>query len=188
MNIGSGGVGVTMSGASLLVASVKSPTASWTAIEGTISSASLEGIPGFTLTATSLSFQYNTATGTYGSSRTATALDWTKALDLDANGHFGEVADQLSVSGNPMNLAGELLAASGTATINAFGFINGSVSFAFKQQTVDVNLSGQDVPLTAAAWGASARGPPGPDLQGATLTTLGLTIPVGQSLTIGAEA
>src|SRR5665213_582100 len=29
-------------------------------------------------------------------------------------------------------------------------------------------------------------GPPGPDIQGATLTTLGLTIPVGQSLTIGA--
>ena len=85
-----------------------------------------------------------------------------------------------------MNLNGELLAASGTATINPFGFVNGTVSFAFKQQTVDVNLNGGTVPLTSAAWGAGARGPPGPDIQGATLTTLGLTVPVGQSLTIGA--
>ena len=186
MTIGSGGVGFSMTGASLLLASIKTPTASWTAIEGTIASASLNGIPGFSLITTSLTFQFNTASGTYGSGQTATALDWTTALDLNTNGHFGEVADQLSVAGSPMNLNGELLAASGTATINAFGFVNGTVSFAFKQQTVDVNLNGGTVPLTSAAWGAGARGPPGPDIQGATLTTLGLTVPVGQSLTIGA--
>src|SRR5262249_58962964 len=72
---------------------------------------------------------------------------------------------------------------------SVFGFVDGTISFSFKQQTVDVDLDGNgtiDLVTPGTAW---ARGPPGtapgPDLHDATLTTLGLRIPGGQGLTIG---
>ena len=186
--IGSATVGFTMSGATLALAVIgASDGRTWTAIEGVARKRHVQR-PAVRLLppATSLNFTYNTATNANGTTA-ATALDWTKALDLNADGHFGQAGDQLSVGSNPINMTGAILSASGVATINLGGFVTGSVGFSFTQQTVDVDLNGDQVAITAQAWSANpARGPPGPDVQGATLTTLGLTIPVGQSLTIGA--
>ena len=107
-------------------------------------------------------------------------------LDLNSNGHFGEpTADQLSVGGVPIDLSGSLLQASGIAQISVFGFVQGTIAFSFEQQAVNVDVDGNGVlnlPTAGVAW---ARGPPGPDLTDATLTTFGLRIPAGQGLTIG---
>ena len=155
-----------------------------------MTSASLTGIPGLTLDASSLTLKVNTASGTYGASVNAAPLNWSTALDLDSNGHFGQAADQLTVGGTGINLSGALLAATGTAHLNLFGFVDGTVSFSFQQQTVDVDVNGDGAIDLADTNGHWARGPPGtdpgPDLHNATLTTLGLVIPVGGSLTIGA--
>ena len=75
--------------------------------------------------------------------------------------------------------------ASGIAHISVFGFVDGTIAFSFKQQTVDVDVNGDGHIETATSGSASARAPPGPDLSNATLTTLGLRIPAGKGLTIG---
>ena len=185
-----GGPTITLSGGSFALASIATGSATWTAIEGSVTSASLTGIPGLTLDASSLTLKVNTASGTYGASVNATPLNWSTALDLDSNGHFGQSADQLTVGGTGINLSGALLAATGTAHLNLFGFVDGTVSFSFQQQTVDVDVNGDGAIDLADTNGHWARGPPssdpGPDLHNATLTTLGLVIPVGGSLTIGA--
>ena len=99
-------------------------------------------------------------------------------LDLNSNGHFGEASgDQLAVGGVPIDLSGKLLLASGIAQISVFGVVQGTIAFSFEQQTVDVDVDGNgafDVPTVD---GACARGPPGPDLSDATLTTLGVRHP-----------
>jgi len=73
-----------------------------------------------------------------------------------------------------------MVQASGTGTVNVFDFVAGTVTFVFKQQTVDVDAdsSGSIVPGIPSVHGA--RGPP--DAFGATLSTLGLTV---TDLTIG---
>ena len=188
----SGGPSIQLSGGSFALAALATTdgsSATWTAIEGSVTSASLTGIPGLTLDASSLTLKVNTASGTYGSSPVAAApLNWTTALDLDSNGHFGQSADQLTVGSTTINLSGALLAASGTAHLDLFGFVDGTVSFSFQQQTVSVDVDGDGTIQQAGSNGSWARAPPGPgpDLESATLTTVGIVIPVGQSLTIGA--
>ncbi|HVP75835.1 MAG TPA: hypothetical protein VMS63_07420, partial [Gaiellaceae bacterium] len=187
----SGGPSIQLSGGSFALAAIATTDgATWTAIEGTVTSASLVGIPGLTLDASSLTLKVNTASGTYGSSHTVAApLNWTTALDLDSNGHFGQSADQLTVGSTGINLSGALLAATGTAHLRLFdGFVDGTVSFSFQQQTVSVDVDGDGTITQAGSDGSWARGPPGPgpDLESATLTTIGIVIPVGHPLTIGA--
>ncbi len=89
------------------------------------------------------------------------------------------------VGGIPIDLTDATFTVSGTATIQLFGIVTGTVDFAFQQQTINVDVDRNgvlDLPVSGTAW---ARGPPGPDLTNATLTTLGLSIPSGQPLTIG---
>ncbi|HEY5057558.1 MAG TPA: hypothetical protein VII51_00960, partial [Gaiellaceae bacterium] len=183
-----GGPNIVISGGSLALASISAPGASatWTALEGTISGATLNGVPGLTFTASSLTLDVNSSSGTYGSSVAAPSLNWATMLDLNRNGNFGESADQLVVGTTPINLNGAQVAATGTAHVNLFGFVDGTVSFSFQQQQVSVDVDGDGSIETVDGSGNPIRGPPGPDLVNATLTTLGLAIPVGQSLTIGA--
>ena len=195
-----------ITGGSLVIAALKAPapdTGTWTAIEGSISGQVTSGqdtcgltnsslslvISGLCLEGSSLTLKVNLASGAYTNGATTTnavALDWTKMLDLNSNGHFGEpTADQLSVGGVPIDLSGSLLQASGIAQISVFGFVQGTIAFSFEQQAVNVDVDGNgafDVPTVD---GACARGPPGPDLCDATLTTLGVVIPAGDGLTIG---
>src|SRR5205814_6768752 len=94
-------------------------------------------------------------------------------------------ADQLSIGGPGMDLAGALVQATGIATVKVFDLVSGTVAFTFQQQTVDADLNGDGILQTAQTGTAWARGPPGPDLHSATLTTLGLSIVQGQPLTVG---
>ena len=102
--------------ASLAIASIEAPTPtasgatdsrSWTAIEGSIGSASFTGVPGLVADGEpACRSQLNLASGSYtnGSTTTAaSALDWTTALDLNSDGKFGQAADQLTVGNNPID-------------------------------------------------------------------------------------
>src|SRR5581483_11060339 len=124
-----------------------------------------------------LTLQVNQASGAAPDGSLAAALDWTKALDLDRDARFGEAQDdRVTPAGNPLDLDGALLQASGVATVDIFGFVSGSVGFSFSQQTVDVDVDGDGTITTGAGWNPPVRGPPGPDLEDATLTTIGLTV------------
>ena len=164
-------------------------TRSWLGVIGAISSATLvSGIPDVGLTVDDLTLRINEANGAYtnGATVDAAPLDWTTALDLNTNGTSGESpADQLTVGSIPIDLNGATLIVSGTANVQLFGMITGEVAFAFQQQTVSVDVDRDgtlELPVTGTAW---ARGPPGPDLQNATLTTFGLSVASGQTLTFG---
>ena len=111
----------------------------------------------------------------------ATPLDWTSALNLNRDSHFGQAADQLTVGGTPIDLSGSFLQAAGTARFDIFGLVSGELSFTFTQQTVNVDLNHDGTITTDPVANPSIRGPPGPDLANATLTTIGLVVPAGGS-------
>ena len=196
LNVGSAsGPHFSITGGSLAIAAISAPTSggmdtrSWLGVIGAISSATLvSGIPDVGLTVDDLTLRINEANGAYtnGATVDAAPLDWTTALDLNTNGTSGESpADQLTVGSIPIDLNGATLIVSGTANVQLFGMITGEVAFAFQQQTVSVDVDRDgtlELPVTGTAW---ARGPPGPDLQNATLTTFGLSVASGQTLTFG---
>ena len=151
-------------------------------VRGTAGTITFAGVPGldFGMTLDNLSVSLNVATGTNSSSGTAAApLDWTTALDLDGNGHFHEVGfnpatDELTVGGTLLNLTGSLVQAAGAATIHAFGFVDGTVNFVFKRETVNIDGNHDGLIDAFSPSSPPARGPP--DLANATLTTLGLSV------------
>ena len=58
------------------------------------------------------------------------ALDWTKALDLDGDGIFGEpVQDILVAGGRQITLAGTFTGVSGKLGLSAFGVLQAFASF-----------------------------------------------------------
>ena len=188
---------VTASGGTLALAAIEAPaptagatdTRSWLAIEGTLTGATfVSGIADLGLTVTNLAIQINEASGAYTNGSTqipAQPLNWTTALDLNVDNKFGTAADQLSPAGVPLDLTAGVLAVSGVASVQLFGLLSGQINFAFQQQTVSVDVDRDgtlELPVVGTAW---ARGPPGPDLNDATLTTLGLSIASGQSLVVG---
>src|SRR4029077_3791568 len=61
--------------------------------------------------------------------------------------------------------------------VNIFGFVSGTVSFTFKQQTVNVDADGNGAFAPGVVPGTPIRGPPA--LSNAVLTTLDLTIGSG---------
>src|SRR5262249_8478006 len=180
---------LSVSGASFALVSLKAPTPvspahddrTWTVIEGTIDGTTAGGddrcgiaisslslvIPGFCLAASQLALRANLFTGSStsgsgGSPTPAAPLDWATSLNLNSDAHFGAADDQLVVGGTPIDLSGALLEASGIAHINVFGFVDGTISFSFKQQSVNVDLNGNgvlDLAVQNAAW---PRGPPDP--------------------------
>ena len=188
------GVHLTVQSGTLSIAVLEAPapstgtdTRTWLALQGSVGTIGFFGVTGLDLTVSSLSLALNRASGARadgGSPVNAEALDWTTALDLNTNGQYGEAGtDQLVVGGVPVNLDGALVQASGSANVNVFGLVSGAVTFVFKQQTVDVDADGVGgiVPGFIPS-GPPARGPP--DLAGATLTTLGLTV-TGVGISIG---
>ena len=178
-----GGINISFSGASLALATLKagaptaantSDTRSWLALKGTIALATINGLPeGLVLTVRSLTVEINRASGLYDPNTTvanneapAVALNWLTQLDLNKNGTAGQDPDdRLTIAGVPINFTGDFLRASGRLDINLFGFVTGSVAFAFQQQTVDVNVDGGTFDPTAKI-----------DLDNARLTTLALNI------------
>ncbi|HKI92981.1 MAG TPA: hypothetical protein VJ986_11835, partial [Gaiellaceae bacterium] len=136
------------------------------------------------------SLKINQASGTYSTASgtvNAAALDWTTALNLNRNASFGEKpGDQLVVGGTPFDLSGATVQASGTAAVSlGNGLVSGTVSFSISQTTVNVDVNGDGCLDFQTTCVNAARGPPGPDLQNATLTTIGLRI-LSPGLTIGA--
>ncbi|HEV7132735.1 MAG TPA: hypothetical protein VGN27_03260, partial [Gaiellaceae bacterium] len=183
------GVYLDVKSGTLAVASLTAPapstgtdTRSWLVVAGSVGTITFHGVTGVDLTVSSLNVKVNTASGTFddGTNPTvdASALDWTHALDLNANGTYGDTGtngDQLVVGSTPIDLTSALVAASGSATVKILDFVTGAVTFDFQQKTVniDANNNGTFAPGDTSGT-APIRGPP--DVAGATLTTLGLTI------------
>ena len=185
------GVYVEVKSGTLALASLTAPTPAtgtdsrtWIAFEGSVGTITFHGIPGVGLTIADLALQLNTKSGTSSAHGDAAALDWGHALDLNDNQTYGETAadtDQLVVGTTPINLSGDLLQASGSATVNLLDFVTGSVTFTFRQQSVDIDADGDGTFDPGAPLGSTpGRGPP--DVANATLTTLGLTV---TSISIG---
>jgi len=135
-------------------------------------------VDGLDLTINDLALALNRASGTHtdGPAHTdAEALNWATALDLNGNGIYGQTAvdtDQLLVASVPVSLSGNFVQASGSASVRIFDFVEGTVSFVYRQQTVDVNADNDSVfDPSILPTGLGARGPP--DLHNATLTTFG---------------
>src|SRR6185437_15248223 len=157
---------------------------SWLAVNADLSSITFNGIPGLTLDVSALHVALNTADGTFndGTAHDAEALDWTQSLNLNGNTTFGEPVasdsdrgDQLDVGGTLINFTGALVEVSGTARINVFDLVTGEITLSYRQQTVNVDADGDSVfDPSVGLPGTPTRGPP--DLDGATLTTLGLSI------------
>ena len=164
----------SITGGTLALASIKpsapaaGDTRSWLALKGSVT-ASFEGVPNLTLTASNLAVEINTASGAAGGVDAA-ALNWKTALNLDRNAAFGEATDQVTILGTAIDLEGKLTRVSGVATIDIFGFVGGGVAFSFSQDTANVDTDGNGTF----------------DLTGATRTTLGLRILPGQGFHIGA--
>ncbi len=162
------GPGFTVASGSLALATIK-PSATdvtagdnraWSAVKATLSGAALTGVPGVTLAipvGQSLDVDINRATGLKGTTA-AVAANWDKAF-----------ATHLTAGGQTFDATDAHTRASGTATVNLFDFVSGTVGFAFETRSVDVDLTGDN------AIGAG-------DLTGAKLTTLFLSV---QDLQIG---
>src|SRR5204862_4617003 len=95
---------------------------------------------------------------TSGDEVTATALDWTKAIHLGADAATGAgfTPDTVTVQTNPgsqtIAYTKDRFRASGSVTIDVFGFVTGTVGFAFETHTVDVDLTSDgQADLTGAA-------------------------------------
>ena len=147
-------------------------TRSWTALKGTVGEITLTGFPSdFGLTIVSLGLEVNRATGGIGGANLATPLDWTAALNLDRDASFGEDPDdRVIVNGEPLELKGDLLRATGIVDVDLFDFVTGRVGFAFESRTIDIDLDANGTV----------------DLTDAKLTTIGLAILPEEGLDIGA--
>ena len=186
------GVHFGLTGGSLAVAVLTAPapssglatdTRSWFALQGSVDTITVPPLPaGLDLTISDLALSLNRASGTHndgaGHTTDAEALNWATALDLNGNHVYGETGpgtDQLLVALLPVSLNGAFVQASGTASLRIFDFVEGTVSFVFRQQTVDVNADNDSVfDPSVLPTGLGARGPP--DLHNATLTTLGFAV------------
>ena len=146
LNFGAGAVSFEIHGGSLALASLSAPAVTspasdnrvWLAIKGGVSSITFHGIPGLSLDLTALTVSVNTASGSFddhaGHSGDASALDWTHALNLNGNATFGDPGtppsgDELEVGGSPIDFTGAFIQVSGTAQVNIFGFVSGTVGF-----------------------------------------------------------
>ena len=177
------GINFSISGASLALAIAKAgapagtntaDNRSWLGLKGTIGTAQVNGLPSdMVLTMRSITVEVNRASGAYDPNTTvandevaAAPLNWLTQISLDNDATTGEnPADRLVVAGKTIDFTGDFLRASGRVDVNLFGFVSGSVAFAFQQQTVDVNVDG-------GGFAPSANG----DLDNAKLTTLALNI------------
>jgi hypothetical protein len=146
------GINIAFSGASLALASLKAGTPAaggdtrqWLALKGTIGVATINGLPtDLALTIRSLTVEINRASGFHTSAASvqtpAVALNWLTQLNLDRDAAAGEATDdRLVIAGVPIDFTGDFLRASGRVDVSLFNFVQGSVAFAFQQQTVDVN-------------------------------------------------
>ena len=192
---GTAGVNFTSTGGTIDVAALQAPAAAgnaqWIAAEGSISGITFHGSAAVTLTLTDLNVELNVARGgvNFGSGTTSAApLDWTQALNLNGNTTFGEAGpapsgDQLLVGTTPIDLTQGVTEASGTGNLRIFDFVNGEVSFVFKQQTSNLDANGDGtIDPGFVPTSPPARGPP--DLANAIVTSLGLTVS-GAGIAIG---
>ncbi|MHB1241813.1 MAG: choice-of-anchor D domain-containing protein, partial [Gaiellaceae bacterium] len=192
-----GGIGFTIGTGSLGLSIVlpKLPTVGidtrrWFSIEGLLGDLNFPGLPGFSLSDLGdLLPEINLALGDFDPdglgglpSLPAVAFDWGIALDLP--GGLPDFGDLLTIGGFGFDLPSAMLRARGTANIDLFDFVTGTVTYAFEQETVDVDADGDGIFNPAAALAAGGpRGPP--DVNNATLTRLGLGVDPTEGLRIG---
>ena len=117
-----GTIGIDVSGVDLKLAAISSGLTSYTGLELKVASASLNGVPGVTVSVSNLDVKVNKATG--GTS--PTPLDWS-ALTIDGSGSFG-----FGLTGSSS------LSVSGSLTVDLGGVVTGSSGFSLAEQAVDV--------------------------------------------------
>ena len=122
-SIGAGGIGITVTGGQLYVASIVSGTKSWRTIESSLTSGSLNGIDGLTLAVSGIQVKLNEA------SVGEQPMDWTTVDVVRADDSVYE-----------LTLSTRITRVAATITnLNLFDFVsatNGSI--AYESTTIDV--------------------------------------------------
>ncbi len=157
-SVGSGSFGISVSGGSLGVALLEPSAPStgtdsryWLSVVGTALAGSLTLGAGVTASVSGGSVAINQAGGVDASNNAATALDWTKSLDLNGDGVYGGSADQVTVASLPVTATARQLLVSGSLTqLNIDNLLNASANFAVGEATVNATL-GNNVTLTGAS-------------------------------------
>ncbi len=166
------GVGLSVKSGSLAFASIKpedtNDNRSWLALSASVGTATLTGIEGLTATG-SLDIKINR--GYDGSTVVSgAALDWANNVNTNADSVHGEdpfKKTAVTVGSHNIILNGDLLQASGSLTIDLFGYVTGTAGFEFVQKLVDVDVDKDGI--------FDISSPDFEDLKDADLTTLELT-------------
>ncbi|MHC4396401.1 MAG: hypothetical protein ACYS1A_12170, partial [Planctomycetota bacterium] len=124
---------------------------SYLAVKGSLGGADLVGIDGLEASVSNLTVQINSASGDDGFGLDAEPLDWSKMIEFDdSNGiDFNDTVDPgkylvppLTAQELAIDYTAYLLQVSGHINLDLFGFVDGQADFAFKQETIDVDLDG----------------------------------------------
>ncbi|PYO11795.1 MAG: hypothetical protein DMD31_17845, partial [Gemmatimonadetes bacterium] len=149
--------------------SIAGDNRSYVATTSSLDDAEFIGLPsGLQIHASDIAVQINRASGVVPLSSPAAApapLDWTKAIDLDGDHHFGHAnGDDVMVGSALIDLSGDFTGIRGKLRLDAFDVLRAYAAFDMVIRTVDVNLDG-NATITAAT-----------DLDDAQLMTIGLAL------------
>ncbi|UCF08685.1 MAG: fibronectin type III domain-containing protein, partial [Thermoplasmata archaeon] len=144
LKVGVAGFGIGITNGNLGIASIKSGDLSWTAVRAKDITATI-ALPGITAGVSNFAVEINKADGPG-----ASALDWTKSVDMDPADGFGtagtvDPGEALTPAVDmAIGFTSEYLRVSGKlTTLDIFGLITGQVNFALVRQKVDVDLDGE---------------------------------------------
>ena len=162
ISVGLGGTGLNITSGTLAIAALTpskadqtaGDTRSWLAATAQLGAASLS-LGGLKIDLSSLGIQINQASGAFSGTQ-ATALNWTTAIDPNQGATF--TPQPVTVTENPPSGAvtqtiGFKTASTfvtGQGTVNAFGFVSGSVGFALSHTTANITLPNGGGTLTNA--------------------------------------
>jgi hypothetical protein len=143
-------IGFSITSGSLGVAIVKAnpemtagDNRTYIATTASVGQAAFVGLPSdISIKAADISIDINRASGNVPLAtpvRVATPLDWTKAIDLDGNGTFG---DTVTAGGRTIALAGQFTGVGGKLGLSAFGVLQAFASFDMTIRDVDVDVNG----------------------------------------------
>ena len=142
-SIGAGGIGITVTGGQLYVASIVSGTKSWRTIESSLTSGSLNGIEGLVLNVGTIQVKLNSSVDTAAPLTPPAVMDWTSVDIVKADDSVYE----LTLSTRITRVAALI------TTLNLFDFVSASNgSIAYESTTIDVpSLGVVDGALTKIA-------------------------------------
>ena len=154
-SIGAGGIGISVTGGALYVASVTSGTRNWQTIESSLATGSLTGIEGLTLELADLEVKFNTASDSANPAAVVPVIDWTTMVN---SGPLSVTrADGTDYA---LTLTGKVTRVAATITeLNLFDFVTATDGGIADESSV-----------------ADVTGLAGGDLTDATLTRIAITV------------